>query len=191
MPSVTEIVAWWGAILSSIVFIWDIVKWRLSGPRLRLSLRPGMKSINIPEFEDKTIIIAEVVNFGDRPTTITHLSFSYYNSRWNLLTKRGTKSFIIGTPNPWYRIPFELRQGTSWSGYALQTEDIEKMAAEDYLVCFIHHTQSKRPLRSRVVIRAPDRQFTNAVEAEQPSAKRTVHLIDPGLHRFSRTVSIE
>jgi len=31
----TSIVAWWGAILSTIVFLWDIYKHRTAGPRLR------------------------------------------------------------------------------------------------------------------------------------------------------------
>jgi hypothetical protein len=157
MPTTTEVVAWWGAILSSIVFIWDIVKWRLSGPRLRLRIRPGMESINIPQFEGKTIILAEVINSGDRPTTITHLSFSFYRDWWNALMKRPDKSFIVSNPNPWLTIPFELRQGTSWSGYAIQTEDMEKMATEGYLFGFVHHTHSERPVRSRVAIRPSDR----------------------------------
>ena len=126
MVTTTEIVAWWGAILSSIVFGWDIVKWRLSGPRLRLTIRPGMKSINIPEYEGKTIILAQVVNFGDGPTTITHLAFSFYRNRWNALIKRAGQSFIVPNPNPWQKIPFELRQGTSWSGQIIQTEDVRK-----------------------------------------------------------------
>jgi hypothetical protein len=73
--AVTDIVAWWGAILATIVFAWDIIKWRLAGPKLRLSVNSGMQSINISEYEGKTLISATVVNYGDRPTTVTHMAF--------------------------------------------------------------------------------------------------------------------
>src|SRR6266436_6542276 len=87
MPVSTEIAAWWGAILATVVFVWDIIKWRLAGPRLRLTIRSGMKTANVPEYEGKTLLLAQVVNYGDRPTTITHLAFSYYRNAWNRLRK--------------------------------------------------------------------------------------------------------
>src|SRR5215475_2604364 len=72
------------------------------------------------EFEGKTLVLVEVVNFGDRPTTITNLGFSFYRNRWNKLIKRSGERNAIITGQ---RIPFELRQGTSWTGYIIQTDD--------------------------------------------------------------------
>jgi HJR/Mrr/RecB family endonuclease len=71
----TEIVAWWGAVLATIVFLWDIYKWRTAGRKLRVSVQSGMKSINMPQFEGKTLIHVNVSNYGDRPTTITNLGY--------------------------------------------------------------------------------------------------------------------
>ena len=149
----TEIVAWWGAILSTIVFAWDIVKWRLSGPRLRFTVSGNMKTINIPEYEGKTLISAEVINYGDQPTTVTNMGFVYYGSRWNLFRNRPTTAFFIANPSLSQRIPFELKQGNPpWIGFAEQTDDVGKMAREGYLICHVYHTHSRRPLRRRVVI---------------------------------------
>jgi hypothetical protein len=157
--STTEIVAWWGAILATVVFVWDIIKWRLAGPKLRLTIRSSMKTINVPEYEGKTLLIAEVVNYGDRPTTITLLTFFYYRNRWNWLRNQADQKTAVMVPNTRQSIPFELRPGNSWSGFAIQdkamenAETLEKMAREGYLFCAIYHSHSTRPLRQRVLIR--------------------------------------
>ena len=140
MPVSTEVAAWWGAILATIVFVWDVVKWRLAGPRLRLTIRTSMKAVNVPEYQGKIVLIADVANYGDRPTTITHLVFFYYRSMWNRLRKRADQNMVIPTPNTSQPIPFELRPGNSWSGIAIQDETVEKnqtleeMAREGYRI---------------------------------------------------------
>ena len=82
----TEIVAWWGAVLASVVFIWDIIKWRRNSPRLRLIVRPNIiypdsKKIQVGDDDRgnkqatiKPSIHIEVVNVGLVPTTITSVS---------------------------------------------------------------------------------------------------------------------
>jgi len=85
--SPTSIVAWWGAILSTIVFLWDIYKHRTAGPKLRFTVQTGMGTIHMPMYDGKTVMIANVTNYGDRPTTISGLSYVYYENR-SLLRKR-------------------------------------------------------------------------------------------------------
>src|SRR5262245_25050907 len=119
----TEIVAWWGAILSTIVLAWDIVKWWLSGPRLRITVQTNMKTVNIPEYDGMTLVSTQVDNYGDRPTTITGLGFIYYSTWWKLLRKQSEGASIVGNPSLSQPIPFELKQGSSWRGLAQQTED--------------------------------------------------------------------
>jgi hypothetical protein len=46
--SLTTLAAWWGAILSTGGFLWDIYKYRHAGPKLRFHVRTGMKSIGMP-----------------------------------------------------------------------------------------------------------------------------------------------
>jgi len=80
----TSIVAWWGAILSTGVFAWDIYKYRSAGPKLRFTAQTGMETVNAPFYEGKTLIVANVTNYGDRPTTITTVAFEYFKGsrRW-------------------------------------------------------------------------------------------------------------
>ena len=148
----TEIVAWWGAILARIVFIWDIIKWRLAGPRLRLTVRSGMKSFNLPEYEGKTLIMADVVNCGDRPTTITHLCFVHYRTFWGRFRNRSETNLWI--PNPGrVQLTFELNPGTSWTGVTIQTPELEKITSEGHLICAVYHTHTVRPVKARVIMK--------------------------------------
>jgi len=84
----TEIVAWWGAVLSSVVFLWDIYKWWTAGQKLRVTVQTGMKSINMPQYDGKTLILVNVANYGDRPTTITNLGYLYFTSLLGWIRRR-------------------------------------------------------------------------------------------------------
>jgi hypothetical protein len=151
--SLTDFLAWWGAVISTGVLVWDVVKWRLAGPRLRLTVTSGMESINIPEYEGKMLMNAQVVNRGDRSTTITNLGFLYYKNVWNRLRNRPDRSFIIGTPNTRQPLQYELKPGVTWSGIAIQTDEVEKMAHDGYLTCAVYHSHQNRPVKARVHIK--------------------------------------
>jgi len=69
MTKTTEIVAWWGAALSTIMLLWDIYKWRTAGPKIRMSVTANMISINNPETDGKTLIRIDVTNYGDSDLT--------------------------------------------------------------------------------------------------------------------------
>jgi hypothetical protein len=72
----TKFVAWWGAILSTTVFLWDIYKYRHAGPKLWFRVQTGMALV--PSDDKRTFISSEVVNYGDRPTTLTNLTLDYF-----------------------------------------------------------------------------------------------------------------
>jgi hypothetical protein len=50
----TEIAAWWGAIIASIVLLWDIYKWKTRGPKLVMRLSPNIQVWGDPSREGKT-----------------------------------------------------------------------------------------------------------------------------------------
>jgi hypothetical protein len=150
----TTIVAWWGAVLSSVVFLWDIYKWWTAGPKIRFSVQSGMESINMPEYDGKTLILAKVTNYGDRPTTITNLGFLYFGSIWSKLRKKSDKAFIIPNPSTVQRLPFELKQGSIWSGVAIQDSQVEALAMKGRLYCVLYHSHDEKPIMARVEIRS-------------------------------------
>ncbi len=77
----TEVVAWYGAVVATVVFVWDIWKWQRRQARLRVSIRGGVcypdggvsKVEKTPYGEVQTLIPyyhIEVSNTGELPTTI-------------------------------------------------------------------------------------------------------------------------
>ncbi|MBK8113873.1 MAG: hypothetical protein IPK44_04630 [Candidatus Accumulibacter sp.] len=153
--STITLVAWWGAILSTIIFCWDVYKWRTSGPKIRLSVSSGMESINMPLYEGKTLILVNVTNYGDRPTTITHLALKFFPNWISRLRKKASKAFIVPQPSPAQQLPYELKQGTVWSGIAEQSADIEAMAKTGHLICELYHSHRDKPESKRINIRHP------------------------------------
>lgn len=147
------IVAWWGAILSTIVLAWDIYKWRTSGPKLRVAVQTGMQTFNMPEYDGKTLILVYVTNYGDRPTTITNLGLKFYPSAWAKIRNKATKAFVFPRPNTAQPLPFELKQGNLWCGIGEQTPEVLAMAKSGHLICELYHSHVNKPVRRRVVIR--------------------------------------
>ena len=151
--SPTSIVAWWGAILSTIVFLWDIYKHRTAGPRLRFTAQTGMETLNIPMYEGKTVILANVTNFGSRPTTITNLGYLYFAKRRHFRKRIPDKAFVIPNPSTAQPLPFELKPGVVWMGIAIQDPQIEEWATTGILDMMLYHSHDQKPLRRRVIIR--------------------------------------
>jgi hypothetical protein len=151
--TLTDIVAFWGAIVSTSVLMWDIAKWQLAGPKLRLRVNAGMKAHNVPVYQDKLLIVAHVENYGDRSTTLTHMTFVPYANRWKLLRRRAETHFWVGMPNTQFPIPHELQPGKMWDGIVSQEEVLKQQGNARYLVCEIYHTHRNRPVRKRVVFR--------------------------------------
>jgi hypothetical protein len=148
----TEIIAWWGAILSSIVFVWEIYKWKSSGPKIRFSVQTGMQSINMPGLEGKRLVLVNVTNYGERPTTITNLGYLYFDSIWSWLRRRPDKAFVIPFPNTVQQLPFALEPGAVWTGMAIQDNQVEDMATKGRLYCMLYHSHDENPIRRRVVV---------------------------------------
>src|SRR3954471_23786652 len=94
----TLVIAVYGAVMSTATIVWDVWKWKHSGPDLSVDVTADMKSFNIPAFEGMTLITARVTNRGDRPTTITHYTLHHYPSRWARLRHRPDFNAIVTMP---------------------------------------------------------------------------------------------
>ncbi len=149
----TEIVAWWGAVLATVVFIWDIYKWSAAGLKLRISVQTGMTSVNMPDYQGKSLITIDVSNFGDRPTTITNLGYYYFSSSWKRFLNQPDKAAIVPKPSDSQRLPFELKPGGVWMGIAVQDEELTAWAKEGLLYCVLYHSHNKQPVYKRVVVK--------------------------------------
>jgi hypothetical protein len=140
-----EFLAWWGAIVSTLVLGWDIYKWKTTGAKLTITASANMESYNIPEYEGKTLVTANVSNVGDRPTTITTVALVLYKSKFHKFFNKSSKVFVLPLPSSAQPLPFVINPGEIWTGIGEQDEDIQAMSAEGVLVWQIFHSQSRKP----------------------------------------------
>lgn len=151
--STTDIVAWWGAIIATTVLVWDVFKWITSGAKIRLLVSSNMQMFGGFEQNDKNYITLRVTNVGDRPTTISTIGGKHYKNLWSKLTNKVNQAFVI--PNPALnnqQLPYVLDVGQEWMGGADQTEEIERMAKDGYLIMEVYDAVHKNPTKGRVII---------------------------------------
>jgi len=152
--NITDIAAWWGAIIATLVFLFDIFKWISSGLALEISTSPNMETYDgLQQIAGNgPFVVVEVRNVGDRKTTITHLvGFDY---RWRfkkLLRMKPDLTLTVPTPAG-QPLPFVLEPGERWIGAIKQNEELEKRSRDGYLLCGIYHSLSTQPVLARVVI---------------------------------------
>jgi hypothetical protein len=86
--SATDIAAWYAAAVATAVFLWDIVKWIRSGPRVKISARSNVtypdgrvvEREQAPEGERNRLAEychIELVNLGAQPTTIINIEATH------------------------------------------------------------------------------------------------------------------
>jgi len=154
--SASEIAAWWGAAVATLVLGWDIFKWRQKGPQLRLTVSPGMKIYgDVPNAEpDKLYVLIEVVNVGDKKTEITNVVGLYYKSLLQRILGKNEKSFVVVNPAFSTEFPCFLEPSERWMGGIEQSEELEELSRKSLLYCGIFHSANKKALAKRVVINA-------------------------------------
>lgn len=151
--SANIIAAWWGAIIATLLFIWDIYKHCTSGAKLFITTHVNMRAINIPNREGKDWILVTVTNNGTIPATITQVAGLYYKNWFRLVIRKPNKAFIQGgAPLPGYEFPYVLSPGQTWQGTMVQDDETIKMAKNGYLYCLVSHSSKKLPLKTRIII---------------------------------------
>jgi hypothetical protein len=102
----SDYAAWWGAIVATIVFVWELVKWRSSGPRLQGTV---FQRSDEPALDFSLI----VSNTGDRPATIQDVRLRCFERRLLLLKREfelGDSYDLSGNDAP----PLTLQPGDLW-----------------------------------------------------------------------------
>lgn len=158
--SITEIAAWWGAIIATSLLVWDIYKWKTSGPRVGVEVFPNRIIVGDPIREGKTYIGVKVINTGSRPTTISNLCMQHYSTYWSLFRKKPDESMVVANPGIPHPIPYVLQPGTIWDGLIHQDDSVVEMATQGYLICELFISNKKKPITRRIVI-TPKRKKVN------------------------------
>lgn len=135
--------AWWGALIASIVLLFDFYKWARSGPRLLCDVKYGWK-IKAADFtDDNEYIFFSVSNTGDRPTTIIHQAAIHWPTILDrILKKHETSFFIKGGAYDMGKIPAIIRPGEIWNGISRIDDKIRSLVdngGQSYLVLSFSH----------------------------------------------------
>lgn len=138
----SEIAAWWGAGLATLVLAWDIYKWKTSGARLSVKVVPGMQMAGGQN--EAFHILIEVVNRGDRLTTLTHLAVYQYASAFDRLRRKRKASLLVPKPGG-NGLPHELEPGKRWTGLIDQSGLIRQLEGDGrHLHVAVVHSSSSR-----------------------------------------------
>lgn len=155
--SLSEIAAWWGAIIATLLLMWDVYKWRRSGARIHVRvgtdfLLVGSKSGSALEGE-QTFACITVVNEGDLPATINMACGAYFPTllhRW-IRRIRGSTHFLVTLDQDLgSRVPQVVGPGEQWTGVFPQDSLKEKYCGmRGTLYLGVMHTASRTPTMAR------------------------------------------
>jgi len=127
-------VAAYAAVVATVVLLWDIVKWRQSGMRLKARVNVNMMTVGMGPMDRNKYIVVNVDNVGGKPTTIHGLYFHGYRN-WidKLRHKPRSSAFINSGLQNNYPIPYNINVGMNFMGSALQDSEVEKWSRDNLL----------------------------------------------------------
>jgi hypothetical protein len=150
MPTVTDVVAWVGALTGTASLVWDVFKWKTAGPALEISANPNLISLPVQAVKDAMPhLFVRVANRGTSATTIRALVLEYWSSSISRALGRPPETFAVLVPRP-NPLPALVEPGAEWTTLADPANVIERARAGGVLVCRIEHSMSRKPTRARV-----------------------------------------
>lgn len=119
----TDYIAIYGATVATLVLIWDGIKWFATGPKLRVSARCHVAYLDSRVTKTERIESGEVrhlaeychievVNVGDRPTTIMSIEGTHKRKKGEMQVVSGG---VLFTAHDGKQLPLILGPGAMWS----------------------------------------------------------------------------
>lgn len=160
-----DYVAWWGAVIATLVLLWDVAKWLKSGPIIRKRVQldtyyPDSRVLSVTNLEKgesrelASYCHIELVNVGTLPTTIMEISATHTKG------KNGVK---IGCTNERFMVhygktlPYVLPPGEVWS-CRFEMTDLHKLSerGKPYIEVFVSHKHKPIVIRLKPVSNKED-----------------------------------
>lgn len=148
--SATDVAAWWGGAIATLVLAWDIYKWKKHGPALKCSVSTNMKVMNRGTPEEGTFVTVRVRNCGDAATTLESMYLAHYRSWYHRVVRRTDSLFAIPYAGISFSLPHVIEPGGVWDGRALQDEALERLANKGYLECHVYCSHARKPTAKRI-----------------------------------------
>lgn len=150
-----DLVAWWGAIVSTIVFGWDIFKWANKGAKLAVLTRCHVSypdgrvtSVEQTAHGARTSLAEychiEVFNKGDVATTIISIEGSHEHKKSELQIGCSDPMFVAHGGKA---LPVVLAPGEMWSARFEMTH-VEALAQRGRPYISIRSSHRVRPIRT-------------------------------------------
>jgi hypothetical protein len=145
----------YGAALSTVIFVWEIIKYVRDKPRISVVAKPNMQGIYdykpTEEERKQAWILAQVTNISDKPVVLTHFYLEWYAGRCAKFLNRGKKSFFVKPPvSGTGALPAELSPSQQWTGLANQDEEADRLLKSGILLACVATSTGKRAVRVRV-----------------------------------------
>lgn len=150
------LVATYAAIVATGALALEVRRWFESGPKIRVRANPGMMLIGAVGVEKESLLVVNVTNRGDTPTTITHLALLDYPNLLARWRDRASRTFVILHPQPpgsHLSVPYVLNPGQQWTGLGHDRSDVTGDVQTGTMYAAIYTTDRNRPY----VVRIPKR----------------------------------
>jgi len=148
----TATLAIYGAVVATIVFLWDIFKWWTAGPRIVLTASSGNRIVSPLTPDGELFISVTARNNGDHGTTITNLGYYFYRSRWKWILRKPDRKFAAPDAGvaTYQAMPCLLQPGGVWNGLTREGGGLKGFIGSGILVCVLYESSRERPRRCRV-----------------------------------------
>jgi len=150
--TLTDLIAFYAALVSTSLLVFEIIKWFRSGPQVTLDIQTNMKFINVPNISgDKTFTVFKLTNNGDRATTVENIGYRYYKSGFHYWIRNHSEQAIIPTGNTCFKpLPYVLEPGTTWEGLMDETIATKNYTRKGLFVFVSHLSHQKRSITRKV-----------------------------------------
>jgi hypothetical protein len=140
--------AGYGAAISSIAIVWDIVKYKQQSLHLSVSTSAGMKvteanfafGLTEQDANQLDFIVVTVSNIGGKTTTLTHIGIVAYNNWFMYCIARKSISILILIEKP--PLPHILQSGHRYVCAYRQAYLTSRQADLQGKLCFVEITQT-------------------------------------------------
>ena len=145
----TDIAAWWGAIIATLVLVWDIYKQRSRKPIL---------FINTTEIvHPNSLIEIQVSNLGSKATTITEVYVHPVPGRVidkltgeeKMIPSGGYRSSV--KPDERFPLPHRLEPGGVWVG-SIDPKNIDHIHLAEHVIIKVRDERSEKAARRIVSV---------------------------------------
>ena len=145
----TDWAAWIGATTGVCAVIWDFIKWKTAGPKLRVRIYRDLVRAGPVTNPPSKYLEFVIHNNGTASTTITMCAIHSYDSWFAKMIHKPSETMIVGDRAP-LRLPHLLGVGEEWTVLCLQDEDLQKSIDARKSWGAVYHSWSGKPIEMRI-----------------------------------------